>query len=249
MEKITVPMSVIYSWNKEGYHTEATGDNVSLIMIGEYHYLRSFQKSQNRLIYTVNPEYVLHENLRDRRYNAVTGDFSILRPHAVRDAYIPSEHVSAVLIELCRLKGYTLIGIDLGQGELRDAMRESVKRDNPREIKVNNSGLIASYRMSPDIPRHGRFSGFTRGLPEAFSLRERKMVETMREYTNKSHKPVIAIVGSDHARTIHEEGSLKDAEFDYCIIDQGSVITPQEAPSFKPIRLLTMRGVHYTVDR
>jgi hypothetical protein len=247
MEKITAPVTQIDSWNKYGYTVEATGANVSLILVGEWHYVRSFQKAQNRLIYELGPEYVLHENLRNRRYDPETTKFPILRPHEVSDDYDTGEHVSQVLLELCRLKRFELLGMDLSNGELRDKIRGLKRSNNPRNVKVHENGLIGTYQDSQGL----KFGGFIRGFPESFPFREEQMVKMMKEYTALSTRPVIAVAGSDHVKTIHSEGLLKNAGFDYCVIDQGSTFNGEEASyaNFRPSRRLTMRGVHYTIDK
>jgi len=182
---------------------------ISIIFIGNTHsFLNDFIK-QKEIIESINPEFVLSEQLEDLKLNSKEKFKEILKKRTISN--MSSFEESKELINLCFTRGIKLIGIDFPNFGFNKNLQNKIK---------NNKELTKDEEKE---------------LEKIIKKREKNHLSKILEYKQKTKLPIIVTIGCWHLR----KGSfLKEKLDNYKIIaplnEKGEVIfEPKEGKEMK----------------
>lgn len=146
---------------------------VSFIFIGDTHgFIDDFSK-QKEVIELVNPDFVLSEKMEDVILMSDKDFTEIFKKEKISNMTSMDEVMS--LIKLCKLKKIKLIGIDLKNFGFNKILQDKIKKQSIlyEEEKIMNSII---------------------------DKREENQLKKILEYSKKTSKPIIVILGAWHLR-------------------------------------------------
>lgn len=181
----------------------------SFVFIGSTHgFINDFIK-QEEVIRSINPDFVLCEELEDifldlkERYNQIIKEKKI--------SNMTSFNEVEKLINLCNNRGIKLIGIDLPNFGFDEILQGKIKRQEELSKEEENK------------------------LEEILKLRDKLHLQKILEYKKKTDKPLIIILGSWHLR---ENSLLRNSLNNYKIFfpcdEKGNLLI--EPPNDKTIK-------------
>ncbi len=149
-------------------------ESIRFILIGTTHgFINDFLK-QKEIIEEVNPEIILSEDMQDVSLISKKDYIKIIQGKKVSEM-VEFEEMRP-LIELCYKKKIKLIGIDFYNFGFNDKLQRIVKN----EIKP----------LKKDIKK----------IEELIKQREKRHLKILRDFENKSEKPILVLIGSWHLR-------------------------------------------------
>lgn len=147
----------------------------SFIFIGSTHgFIDDFIK-QKEIISSINPEYILAEDLEDLSLDSRAKFEDLLKKRVISNmtSFVEVER----LVNLCYERNIKLIGIDLPNFGFDEILQEKIKKQESlserEEEKIN----------------------------EILKIRERLHLRKILEYKKRTNKPLVIIVGSWHLQT------------------------------------------------
>jgi hypothetical protein len=202
-----IEKNVIVEWcRQKNVKPKVYGNNPSVIILGEDHSEKKHREQQEEIIKLVKPEYLLHEFFDGRFYNPITKEITYL-PDVVVDKEL-EDILPKDCVEDRRLIGWAekyrlfLVGIDLTFTEL-DRLR----------CKLLDKSPLYAGSIKKDL--------LIEAKEDAYREKNR-MGKRIVEYSSKTSKPLVVIMGGGHARPkskIHPV--IQKAGIDYICLDQG----------------------------
>ncbi len=150
----------------------------SFIFIGNTHFFLDDFLKQNEIIKSVNPEFVLSEELENLKLNSEEKFKEILKKRQISE--MTSFNEVEKLIKLCFEKKINLIGIDFNNFGFNKTLQNKIK--NQKKLTKEEEKI----------------------LEEITKKREKQHLRKILEYKEKTNKPLIIILGCWHLR----KGSL-----------------------------------------
>ncbi|MDO8516636.1 MAG: hypothetical protein Q7S33_00780 [Nanoarchaeota archaeon] len=145
-----------------------------LIFLGDTHgFINDFIK-QKEVIEEIMPEFILSENLQNISLNSKEEYAQILKSKKISDN-ISFEELEP-LIKLCDNKNIKIIGMDLPNFGFDEDLQSKIK---------NQKNLTKEDQIK---------------LKDILKVREETHISKIKEYLNKTNKPLLIIVGSWHLR-------------------------------------------------
>jgi hypothetical protein len=202
-------------WNDRDYPIVNYGEEFSVAILGEFHDNIQSTDKQLELIRLVQPEFVLCEGLRGWIYNPKTEDFEKQKNRifeSISDDPYPFSVGTAILTASDEM-GFKIIGCDLNQAELN-----RIEKRYPQIFADENEESDESWEHEPSYEIDT--DAFSSYWYKFHPFREEQMVKSILEYKGKSLKPIISILGVNHAVNIHSGKLLQKKGFGYVFIDQ-----------------------------
>ncbi len=161
----------------------------SFVFIGDTHgFLNDFAK-QKEVIESVNPDFVLAEQLQDKILDSSESVQNILNKKHISDL-VDFKKVEG-LIRLCAENKIKLIGLDLKDFGFNEKLKE----------------IILGRKKPSDTEK--------RSIDKIVQKREKKHLSVIRKYAKISKKPLIIILGTWH---LQENSTLLKALDNYVVI-------------------------------
>lgn len=213
------PLEDVVKWNNTEYSLEATGDQLSLIILGEDHWYAALQSRQAELIRIIKPDVVLYELLTGWSYDPLTGKMArqpgrkfggLFNGRFVKP---PRRNLREDLAAFSNELGIPVVGCDLTTQECRDIFRV-VMRYSPGKYEYDSDfrGMI----ISKDEPFELKA---VQVIPEMMPLRNQKMADMAISQVQQG-KLTVAVLGAKHGVDIHGGGLLLNYGFNYCFVNQ-----------------------------
>lgn len=217
-----IPQNVVENWNTLNYLLECIGDNPSVIVLGEEHTSHSMHQKQLQLIDQLKPEYVLHEIAAGQIYDPGTKKYIRQKGRKFDDTddAIGEPVLPAGFTELADTNGFRIVGCDITMAEITDAERQ-IAEMNPEEYKYGEFGEGVGCLIKRGDSNWMLM--YTDDLLAPF--RDERMAKTIIEYIAKTQKPLVVILGNDHAANIMERGLIKGKGCGYFYVDQTKTLT------------------------
>jgi hypothetical protein len=147
---------------------------IQFIFIGDTHgFINDFLK-QKEIIEEINPKIILSENMQDISLISKEDYIKIIQRKKISDMVDFGKMKS--LIELCYKKNIKLIGIDLPNFGFNDKLQGIVNG----KVKPSKEDI--------------------KEIREIVKQREKKHLEVLKKFENKSEKPILVLIGSWHLR-------------------------------------------------
>jgi len=145
-----------------------------LIFLGDTHgFVNDFAK-QKEIIEEIMPEFILSENLQNISLNSREKFNKLFESKKISDT-VSFEEIE-LLIKFCYYKNINLIGIDLFNFGFDERLR----------LKITNS---------KNLTKDDKIK-----LKNLLLIREKMHISKIKEYLNKTNKPLLVITGSWHLR-------------------------------------------------
>ncbi len=213
----TIQPEEIEKWNSDGYKVETYGPDVSVVVLGEYHYDKDMKAKQVELIKAIKPEFVLYEGLSGFVYDPTKKSLERQEGRLFMDGY-DGEHFKSpkemefinVITSSADEVGCNVVGCDLTFAEQGQVGKELAK-SNPDKYIFDEEFNVLQRRDNPNYTILGTDI-------EYIKARDNKMAEMIIEYQKKSQKPIVVIVGNRHASNIHDQKKLQEQGFGYVYI-------------------------------
>jgi len=149
-------------------------ESIKFIFIGNTHgFINDFLK-EKEIIEKVNPIIILSENLQNISLISEEDYLRILRLKKISDM-VKFDEIKP-LIELCYKKKIKLIGMDFFNFGFNDRLQKIIKG----EVKP----------LKEDIKK----------IEEITKQREKKHLDILKEFENKSENPILVLIGAWHLR-------------------------------------------------
>jgi hypothetical protein len=170
------------------------------IFIGDTHgFINDFSK-QKEIIEKINPEIILSESMQDISLISKEDYIKAIQRRKISEM-VEFEEMK-LLIELCYKNKIKLIGIDFPNFGFDDRLQKIVKG----EIKP----------LKKDIKK----------IEALIGQRERRHLEILRKFENKSRKPILVLIGSWHLRESSlVMKSLKNYKVIFPCDENGKILT------------------------